>query len=60
MINKIKLKNKYIAVCDICDNETGVFDTFQDAIEHMKNEGWKAHKTNDGWEHICPECKACE
>ena len=55
-----KNKGKYLVVCDICSEEPKEFNYFHGAIDYMKSEGWLAKKTQDGWEHICPDCKECE
>jgi len=44
-------------ICDICGNEVDGFDTFQEAVEYKKDEGWRSQKVSDGWEDICPECQ---
>ena len=47
----------YKLTCEICGYETDGFDTFQEAVDYKKDEGWKSQKVADGWEDICPECQ---
>ena len=48
---------KFSLVCSIC-NTTYIpgFETFQDAVDYAKENGWKIEKENGQWEDICPEC----
>ena len=48
--------NLYILVCDICGEEK-TFDSFEEAVEAKKKEGWKSKKESGQWLDICPECK---
>lgn len=43
--------------CDDCDEilETGT-DTFSEAIEKSRAEGWSAKRYEGGWEHLCRGC----
>lgn len=55
MINKIK--GRWYIVCDGCsDNED--FMTFEDALDHAKDNDWKIEKNDKGeFENYCPDCK---
>lgn len=45
--------------CDRCSYaEEYNEETFGELIATIKSEGWQIHKTEDGWEHICPNCVA--
>ena len=47
--------DKYILCCDACD-ENELFNTFQEALNFKKREGWKSDNTDDEWVDICQEC----
>jgi hypothetical protein len=55
-----KLNNEFVVTCDYCEDEfnTG-YDDFFNAIEYVKNQGWKIVKDikQDEWYHYCGECK---
>lgn len=42
--------------CDIC-GENFVFETFDDAFDYKKENGWKSGKYKGKWQDICPECQ---
>lgn len=46
---------KYKLICDMCDDYLD-FDTFEDAVKHMKKEGWGSFNHDGIWENYCPEC----
>lgn len=45
----------YKLFCDSCD-ECIEFDTFEDAVEYKKKEGWKSFNHDGVWEEYCTEC----
>ena len=45
----------YTLYCDTCGDNQEV-ESFEDALDIVKNCGWKAKKINGDWEHICPDC----
>ena len=48
----------YFLYCDVCgEEESGMFDSFYDAVEYKKINGWKSQKRNSEWEDVCPECQ---
>lgn len=52
---------KFVLVCDICGEEVGDFDTFDDALDYSRDEVWKSDRgeqlnLEDGWIDICPIC----
>lgn len=53
------LKGELVCTCDECGTEEygGCQDSFRAFIEELKALGWQPHKTEDGWEHTCPECQ---
>lgn len=51
-------KGNIIFVCNDCGErcETEV-DDFKEALEILKDEGWKYEKIDNEWEHLCPQCR---
>lgn len=48
----------YIVACDVCTNEMGAtFDTWQDAVDGMKKEGYQSMHIDGRWIEVCPECQ---
>ena len=48
----------YIVACDVCTNEMdATFDTWQDAVDGMKAEGYEAIMIDGRWVDVCPECQ---
>jgi hypothetical protein len=54
MIEKI-YKIKCMAICDNCGTGQEC-DSWADAIEFMREEGWKKRLVDGEWKHFCPEC----
>lgn len=53
---------EYFLVCDICGEEIDGFDTFDDALDYSREEGWESKRgeqldLKDGWVDICPKCQ---
>ena len=46
---------KYKLYCDVCGDYLE-FDSFEDAVEYKKKEGWKSFRNAGMWEDTCPEC----
>ena len=50
----------YDAVCDSCGMRLRNFDSFDEAVQGMKDAGWKSRKENYGgyeyWENVCDDC----
>lgn len=46
-------------ICDRCQIEAeDEFDSFADAIEYKKENGWRSRRLDDGtWVDICPDCR---
>lgn len=42
--------------CDYCSTHEGPFDSFMDAINHKKANGWKNIKEGEEWYDKCPFC----
>mgnify|MGYP001595507324 CR=1 FL=1 len=52
----------YTAYCDFCSNDLdcGEVETFQEAVDVVKEDGWKIAKIKDGWTHKCGVCQLKE
>lgn len=49
----------YTASCDDCSHSDDYdeTETFYEAVQHMKGDGWRIRRENDGtWHHTCPSC----
>ena len=42
-------------VCDYCGN-TQDFDTFDEALDFIEDEGWNKTNLDGTWYNLCPEC----
>lgn len=59
MINREGLG--YNAQCDSCSYDEDIdVDTFQEAVDEIKAQGWRISKTNEEWTHTCPDCLESE
>lgn len=59
MIEKNKNFGYFEVYCDEPNCES--YDTYDtvdwyDAVQEMKEEGWKVVQFNGSWRHICPDC----
>lgn len=43
--------------CDICGHCVSGFDSFHEAVDYKKENGWKSQKHKGEWEDICPKCQ---
>lgn len=48
---------RFIPVCDNCLRSLDPCDTFQDAVDECKENGWVNTKVNGEWQNRCPLCK---
>jgi len=48
-------KNKKEVICDNC-GEGFECNSFQEALEIMKSEGWTKRIIDGAWKHFCAEC----
>ena len=55
MIEKVYGK-KFEVTCDNC-GEGEEWDSWEDAMNYLKNEGWQYVNKNGSWFHYCPECQ---
>lgn len=46
----------YELICDICGEDFD-FETFDDAVNYKRENGWKSEKYKGEWQDICPECQ---
>jgi hypothetical protein len=49
--------NKYTPVCDMCLDELLTEQSFQDAVDAMKEAKWKFKKVNGEWQNTCTDCQ---
>lgn len=49
--------NNYIPVCDGCLETLSKCMSFQDALDVLKDAGWKNIKVNGIWQCRCPNCQ---
>lgn len=47
----------YNLYCDICGILKMAFETFYDAVDYKKENGWISEKHKDEWQDICQECQ---
>lgn len=53
---------KYVLVCDVCGEEVNGFESFDDALDYVQEEGWGSEKglqlnLEYGYIDICPDCQ---
>ena len=47
--------------CDVCGTQCEPEgDTFQEAWDEAKQDGWTAGRVNSEWVHRCPDCASLE
>ncbi len=53
-----KINNTYKIICDSCGEIfADDFDTFYDAVEFKRSNGWRSIKrSGDNWDEICSDC----
>lgn len=54
---KSSVTTGYKPVCDGCEEELYIEDSYDDAVESMQQEGWKRVKEDDGWKNYCKNCR---
>lgn len=55
MIEKI-YKNKYMVICDNCEDGTEL-DTWDECMEYMRDNEWKTKLIDGEFNNYCPECQ---
>lgn len=48
---------KYTPICDGCLDTLDGCDSFEDAVQLCKDNGWQNVKVNGGWQNRCPNCR---
>ena len=48
---------KYALICDECGHEVKYFNTFDEAVEYKKENGWKSKRVDGEWVNVCPDCQ---
>ncbi len=43
--------------CDICGSLKTAFETFYEAVNYKKENGWVSEKYKGEWQDVCPECQ---
>jgi len=49
-------KNKYMVVCDNCEEGTEL-DTWDECLEFMRENEWEWQLIDGKYNHYCPECQ---
>lgn len=52
-----KIHGKFYLVCDFCQKEIGPCDTWEEAKDQKKDEGFKSQKDGNDWLDVCRECR---
>ena len=47
---------KFILGCDICNHEVKFFDSFDEARDYTRDNGWVISKKDGEWLNVCPSC----
>ena len=47
------------AECNGCEMTLDLdeYDDFYEAVEALKEDGWRIFKDGDDWVHYCPDCR---
>jgi hypothetical protein len=52
------LFGEFVVTCDKCGDEEFLdTESFHNAVEMLKQQGFRSIKIGDNWEHRCPCCK---
>jgi len=52
-----RVYGKQVPTCDGCGDTLPPQETFQDALDAIKEEGWASDPVNGEFENYCKECK---
>lgn len=56
-----KIDGSFALSCDICENEAEQrFDSFDDALDYRKVNGWQTRMRKGWYEDVCPDCQDAE
>lgn len=48
----------FVASCDHCSHTDELSaDSFQEAVDEIKEDGWLITKPSGQWDHMCPSCR---
>lgn len=58
MLEKIHKANGWVCHCDNCSEQLEMEGSsgFEEALEIMREEGWRPRHKNGEWIHLCPDC----
>ena len=51
-----KQYGEYVLSCDICGESVGGFDSFDEARDYTRDNGWVISKKDGEWLNVCPSC----
>lgn len=55
------LYGRFGMACDFCGEACeDTFDSFQEAVDFGRTNGWRADKYSGEWQNQCPECLILE
>ena len=49
----------FTLICDECERKVKGFDSFMDAVDYKKENGWKNKNESGEWIDRCPNCAEC-
>lgn len=52
-----KAYGSFYPTCDICGKQLMSTDTFEEAVETMKDNNWKSVMVGGEWENHCTDCQ---
>ena len=52
-----KIQGYHYVTCDACGAELeGIYYSFEDAVEDMRDNDWKSVNVGGVWQNYCPHC----
>lgn len=52
-----QIYSDFVIACDICGHESMKFDTFDDAVDAKKSEGFSSKLYDNSWLDLCEDCQ---
>lgn len=52
-----RTNNGYELICDECGYSVTGMDTFDEAVEYKKEDGWKSMRQDGEWKDVCQDCQ---
>ena len=49
--------DRFVLICTECGYEVKYFDSFDEAVDYKKENGWKSKKVEGEWVTLCPNCQ---